>query len=88
MDQRQELIKWIYNFLKKNGFIVSEPDLYGLVTFDLICRREDERYILKILYNVNTFSKIGVVPLIKMSALTNSKAIIIGEKAGNSKLER
>ncbi|HII82076.1 MAG: transcriptional regulator [Candidatus Thermoplasmatota archaeon] len=88
MDQRQELIKWIYDFLKKNGFIVSEPDLYGLVTFDLICRREDERYILKILYNVNTFSKIGVVPLIKMSALTNSKAIIIGEKAGNSKLER
>jgi putative transcriptional regulator len=88
VDQRQELIKSIYNFLKKNEFTVSEPDLYGLVTFDLICRRGEERYILKILYNVNTFSKIGVVPLIKMSALTNSKALIIGEKAGNGKLER
>ncbi len=87
MDQRQQLIRVIYDFLKRNDFVVSEPDLYGLVTFDLICRRGDERYILKILYNVNTFSKIGVVPLIKMSVMTNSKTLIIGEKAGNSILE-
>ena len=73
MDQRQQLIRDIYDFLKRNDFVVSEPDLYGLVTFDLICRRGDERYILKILYNVNTFSRIGVVPLIKMSAMTGSK---------------
>ena len=88
MDPRQELIKNIYDFLRKNDFTVSEPGLYGLVTFDLICRRGKERYILKILYNVNTFSKIGVVPLIKMSAMTDSTALIIGEKAGNGKLER
>jgi putative transcriptional regulator len=88
VDQREELIKAVYDFLRRNEFIVSEPDLYGLVTFDLICKRSDERYIIKILYNVNTFSKIGVAPLMKMSSLTNSKAIIIGEKAGNGKLER
>jgi len=88
VDQRQQLIRIVYDFLKKNDFVVSEPDLYGLVTFDLICRRGKERYILKILYNVNTFSKIGVVPLIKMSAMTNSKTLIIGEKAGNNVLER
>ncbi len=88
MDPWQELIKNIYDFLKKNDFTVSDPGLYGLVTFDLICRRGSERYILKILYNVNTFSKIGVVPLIKMSAMTDSTALIIGEKAGNGKLER
>ena len=87
MDPRQELIKNIYDFLRKNDFTVSEPRLYGLVTFDLICRRGKEKYILKILYNVNTFSKIGVVPLIKMSAMTDSVALIIGEKAGNGKLE-
>ncbi len=87
MDPRQELIKNIYDFLRKNDFTVSEPGLYGLVTFDLICRRGKEKYILKILYNVNTFSKIGVVPLIKMSAMTDSVALIIGEKAGNGKLE-
>ncbi|WP_337860277.1 helix-turn-helix domain-containing protein [Ferroplasma sp.] len=88
MDQREELIKNVYDFLKRDEFMVSEPDLYGLVTFDLICKRGNERYIIKILYNVNTFSKIGVAPLMKMSSLTNSKAIIIGEKAGNGKLER
>jgi putative transcriptional regulator len=87
VDPRQELIKNIYDFLRKNDFTVSEPGLYGLVTFDLICRRGKEKYILKILYNVNTFSKIGVVPLIKMSAMTDSVALIIGEKAGNGKLE-
>lgn len=88
MDQRQQLIRDIYDFLKRNDFVVSEPDLYGLVTFDLICRRGDEWYILKILYNVNTFSRIGVVPLIKMSVMTGSKTLIIGEKAGNNMLER
>ncbi|MEM0140258.1 MAG: transcriptional regulator [Ferroplasma sp.] len=87
MDQKKELIKNIYEFLRKNNFNVSEPDLYGLVTFDLICKRDDERYILKILYNIDTFSKIGVDPLIKMSKLTGSTALIIGEKAGNGKLE-
>ncbi len=87
MDQRKDLIKNVYDFLRKNEFKVSEPDLYGLVTFDLICKRNDERYILKILYNIDTFSKIGVTPLLKMSILTDSTVLIIGEKAGNGKLE-
>ncbi len=87
MDGRRELIKKVYDFLKKNNFKVSEPDLYGLVTFDLICKSYNEKYIIKILYNIDTFSKISVTPLMKMGVLTGSIAIIIGEKAGNGKLE-
>ncbi len=87
MDERRELIKKVYDFLKKNEFKVSEPDLYGLVTFDLICKSHEKKYIIKVLYNIDTFSKISVTPLIKMGVLTDSIAIIIGEKAGNGKLE-
>jgi len=87
VDDRRALIKKVYDFLKKNNFAVSEPDLYGLVTFDLICKSYNKKYIIKVLYNIDTFSKISVTPLIKMSVLTGSMAIIIGEKTGNGKLE-
>ncbi len=87
MDDRRGLIKKVYDFLKKNNFEVSEPDLYGLVTFDLICKSYNEKYIIKILYNIDTFNKISVTPLMKMGILTGSIAIIIGEKTGNGKLE-
>jgi len=87
VDDRRGLIKKVYDFLKKNNFEVSEPDLYGLVTFDLICKSYNEKYIIKILYNIDTFNKISVTPLMKMGILTGSIAIIIGEKTGNGKLE-
>jgi putative transcriptional regulator len=87
VDVRKELIKKIYEFLKQNGFNVSEPDLYGLVTFDIVCRRDGEKYIIKVLYNIDTFSKLSVSSLLKMEKITGSIAVIIGEKTGTGALE-
>ena len=87
VDERKELLKKIYTFLRSNDFNVSEPDLYGLVTFDIVCRRENEKYILKILYNIDTFNRFSVSSLLKMEKITGSIAIVIGEKTGNGKLE-
>ncbi len=87
VDERRELLKRIYDFLRINDFNVSEPDLYGLVTFDIVCKRDDEKYILKILYNIDTFNRFSVSSLLKMEKITGSIAIVIGDKTGNGKLE-
>ncbi|SMD30550.1 transcriptional regulator [Picrophilus oshimae] len=87
MDYRHDLIIKLYDALIKNGFNVSEPDLYGLVTFDLICRRNDEKYIIKVLYNIDTFSRLSISSLMAMASVTKSSIIVIGEKSGSGRLE-
>lgn len=87
-DSRRVVISRLYEILQKKGFKTSSPDLGGMVSFDLIARRDEEKYVIKVLYNVDTFRKINANELIRISRVTSSAALVVGERAGNGRLER
>ncbi|WP_162509590.1 hypothetical protein [Thermogymnomonas acidicola] len=59
------------------------------MAFDIVARREDERYILKILFNIDTFRASSAIELIRVSKITESVPVVLGgERTGNGPLER
>lgn len=77
----------LYRTLLHRGFKVSDPGLNGLVSFDMIAKRENEIFIIKILHNVDTFRKSNATELVHFSGAVDAMAIVIGKKASNGDLE-
>ena len=73
-------------FLLK-GFAVSETELGGYPSFDLIARREDKRFIVKILQNIDTFRESSAMELIRLSNLVSASPFVVGDRASSGKLE-
>jgi|GEM_PF-575761 putative transcriptional regulator len=86
-ENRRIFIRKLCEALEKRGFVTSDPDLGGLVSFELIARREQEKYIIKILHNVDTFRILNAVEMVRLSRVTGAAAVVIGERAGNGLLE-
>lgn len=82
------MIKSLRDKLESRGFKVSDPELDGFVSFDLIARRESERFILKVLQNVDTFKSLNAGEIIRLGKITTSIAIVIGERGGSGSLQR
>lgn len=82
------MIKTLREKLESRGFKVSDPELDGFVSFDLVARRESERFILKVLQNVDTFKSINAGEIIRLSRITSSAAIVVGERGGSGSLQR
>ena len=72
-ENRRIFIRKLCEALEKRGFVTSDPDLGGLVSFELIARREQEKYIIKILHNVDTF-RISMLEL--MSCLSSFSSFV------------
>ena len=87
-DRRYALVRHIFKILTRDGFRVSNPDLGGLVSFDLIAKRERMKFIIKVLQNIDTFRGSNAEEMIRISKLTYSAPLVIGEKAGSGPLER
>ena len=87
-DNRKVIIRRLFELLSDRDFKVSNPDLGGLVSFDLIAKRDDEKYIIKVLHNVDTFRKITAIEMIRISKVTAAASLVIGERAGTGPLER
>lgn len=73
-------------FLLK-GFAVSETELGGYPSFDLIARKEDKRFIVKILQNIDTFRESSAIELIKLANLVSASPFVLGDRASSGKLE-
>ncbi len=82
------MIRTLRDRLEARGFKVSDPELDGFVSFDLIARRESERFILKVLQNVDTFKSINAGEIIRLARITSSVAIVIGHRGGSGSLQR
>lgn len=87
-DHRRVVIHRLYDILAKEGFRVSEPDLKGLVSFDVIARRGDQKFILKILQNIDTLRTAMALEISKLAKITGAAAIVVGEKCGSGDLEQ
>ncbi|WP_010916549.1 transcriptional regulator [Thermoplasma volcanium] len=86
-DRREALISKLMNMLVENGFSVSGTGFQPVATFDIVARRDVERYILKVLYNIDTLKQSTAYQLIKLAKLLRATAAIIGERTGNGQLE-
>ncbi len=86
-DFRKQAITELYRNLVRRGFTVSDPGLSGLVSFDIIARRDDEIFIIKILHNIDTFRESNSLELAHFSHAIDAVCVVIGKKASNGELE-
>ncbi len=84
---RRFLLRELSVLLRNNGFTFTEPDLDGITTFDIAARREDEKFLLKILYNVDTIREENAKELLHISRILGCISIVIGKRASNGDLE-
>lgn len=86
-DFRKQAITELYRNLVRRGFTVSDPGLSGLVSFDMIARRDGEIFIIKILHNIDTFRESNSRELVHFSRAIEAVCVVIGKKASNGNLE-
>lgn len=86
-DFRKFLLKELAVQLRNRGFVFTEPDLEGISTFDIAARREDDKFLIKILYNIETMRDEGARDLMNVSKILGCVAIVIGSRASNGSLE-
>ncbi|WP_297215981.1 transcriptional regulator [Thermoplasma sp.] len=86
-DKKDALISRTISMLLDNGFSVADMRGQFSASFDIIARRDLERYVLKVLYNIDTLKPTTAYELAKVAKFLRSTATIVGEKAGGGLLE-
>lgn len=79
---RSQMTKRMREMLARCGFFVSED--YGLrgVSFDVICRRDNVLIVLKVLLNIDGFSKTNAEEMKTLAKLLKGAPVVIGERCG------
>lgn len=79
---RSQMTKRMREMLARCGFFVSED--YGLrgVSFDVICRRDNVLIVLKVLLNIDGFSKANAEEMKTLAKLLKGAPVVIGERCG------
>lgn len=79
---RSRMTKHVREMLARCGFFVSED--YGLrgLSFDIICRRDNVLLVLKVLVNIDGFSKANAAQMRTLAELLRGAPVVIGERCG------
>lgn len=89
MDEaRSYLTGKLREFLVERDFAVSDRDFAGYPSFDITARRDDVRFIIKVLINIDTFREANAMELIKLASLVSASPMVIGDRASSGKLEQ
>ena len=84
---REHLIDAVRDVLAKTGFYVSErPTLRGLV-FDVVARRDEVLLLIKVLQNVDAFTRANATELKMIATTLDGSPLVIGGRSGSGKLE-
>ncbi|MBN2126937.1 MAG: helix-turn-helix domain-containing protein [Candidatus Diapherotrites archaeon] len=75
---RESILLNAYEFLSLKGF---EVKTFSNNCFDLIARKENNSFIIKVLSNIDSFRAEQANELLKLSDLFNAVPLIIGEKS-------
>ena len=84
---RFELIQKTRDILAKTGFYLSEPNETRMICFDILARRDNQLIILKILTNVDSFTKQNSDELTVLSDMLKGAPILVGERSSKKKIE-
>ncbi len=80
--QRDELIEAVRSVLTRSDFYVSRPLAMRGISFDVVARREDTLLIVKILSNVDAFSKENAEEMLTLGEALGASPLLIGERSG------
>lgn len=86
-DFRKFLLKELTVQLRDHGFVFTEPDMDGIASFDLAAKRDDDKFIVKIVYNIDTIREENAIEMNYISKLIGCIALVIGKRASNGDLE-
>jgi putative transcriptional regulator len=84
---RQRLIEETREILAKTGFYISDYNDSRMICFDLVARRDNLLIILKLLKNVDSFSKRNAHELSILSDRLKGSPLIIGDRTSLKKIE-
>jgi len=84
--QRSQTAKQVREMLARCGFFVSEE--YGLrgVSFDIVCRRDNLLLVVKVLVNIDGFSKPNASEMKTLARLLKGAPVVLGERCGAGEL--
>ena len=84
---RETLIRETREVLAKAGFYLSDENVMRMICFDLVARRDNILVILKILSNVDSFTKYKAQELITVSNMLSGSPVLIGEHNSSKRIE-
>ncbi len=87
MSSRVDLIDQVRLMLAKAGFAVSERCNVRPVSFDVVARRDNRLFIIKVLGNVDAFSERVAQELRTLAHFLQGTPLLVGERSGAGSLE-
>ncbi len=84
---RDQLIEAVRSVLTKSGFYVSKPLNVRGISFDIVARRDDALLIVKILSNIDAFSKENAEEMRILGEALDASPLLVGERSGSGDIE-
>ncbi|HVO77272.1 MAG TPA: transcriptional regulator [Methanomassiliicoccales archaeon] len=84
---REELIAKVRETLARAGFYVSKPLNMRSISFDVVARRDRALLIIKILSNVDAFSKENADEMKALAEALQASPLMVGERSGSGPVE-
>ena len=84
---REELIVAVRETLGRAGFYVSKPLNMRSISFDIVARRDKTLLIIKILSNVDAFSKENAEEMKALAEALQASPLMVGERSGSGAIE-
>ncbi|MEK6851227.1 MAG: transcriptional regulator [Candidatus Thermoplasmatota archaeon] len=84
---RGRLIAEVREVLGKTGFYLSEKQDSRGLSFDIVARRDDQLLLIKVLQNVDAFTKGNADELRMLATTLQGSPIVVGDRSGSGPLE-
>jgi len=85
--QRDELIRSVRELLLRSGFNASMPLKLRSIAFDIVARRDRSLLLVKVLTNIDAFSKENAEELKVLAEALGGSIMLVGERSGSGDLE-
>lgn len=84
---KEDLIENVRDILAKAGFYVSRTLVMRRISFDVVARRDKILLIMKVLGNIDSFSKENAEELKVLAEALEASPLVIGERSGSGDME-
>ena len=84
---RERLLEDVRQILAKTGFFLNEKTNTRGLAFDIVARRDEVLLMVKVLLNVDAFSKQGAEELRMIATTLKGAPLLVGERSGAGALE-
>jgi len=85
--QRDDLVAGVREALTRSGFTVSKPLNMRSISFDIVARRDRSLLLVKVLTNVDAFSKENADDMKTLAEALSGSPLLVGERSGAGEIE-